>query len=277
MGQYKKLDNLSGQAIKEMINSKEITIEELDMRALSALFDYESELVCAGESDDELLQQIAKLLDPMVHTHEAEQKYRQLIRSALEPKTISEAPAKRKGPRLRKVLIIAATFLVLMIGVSVIAEALGFGVFAFFRKIVGISGARLDNGSVTLVYWDKTEEYHSVEDLLLSEELNILYPTVLPKNVSIISVYISDTENGGKSISFFTGNASTSIVVDTCAGIQPEDYTECELYHADGYDFYLFEESGYFAVCYDKNNLYRIRSTSRENIILIIEHMKEFG
>lgn len=276
MEQNEILDNLSGQAIKEMINRKEITLEELDMRALDALFDYESALVCAGESDDRLLQQIAKLLDPIDQAEEIEQKYSNLIQSVLEPRASRDQTAKRKRLRLRKVLIIAATFLLLVIAISAIANALGFGVFSYIKEIIGMpAGSRLEKEAVTLVRLGESKDYASIDELLRDQNLDILYPTALPEGISIESVYVFEIENGGESISFFTESVNTSIIVDTCAGIQPEDYTDCEIYHTGGRDFYLLEEAGYFAVCYNENNLYRIHSTSRENIILIIENMKE--
>lgn len=276
MGQHELLDNNSCQVIKEMIKRNEITIEELDTPTLDALFEYESELVCAGESDDELLRQCAELLDPVDQKDDVEQKYRDLIRNALEPRTIHDMPSKRNRTRLRNILIIAATFLVLVIGVSAIAGAMGFGVVDYIKEIIGLPlGGQADKGKVTLIHPNESKEYSSVEELLRNQNLAILYPTKLPDGISIERVYIYDTENGGISIEFFTGSADTSIIVDT-VGIR-EEYVDCENYHFEGRDYYLFEESGYYAIGYDDNNLYTICSTSRENIILIIENLKELG
>ena len=277
MEQNEMLDNLSGQVIKEMINRKEITIEELSTRALDTLFDYESELVCAGESDEELLLQIAKLLDPISQTDEAEQKYRNLIHTALKSRTIHDQSVGRKRPRLPKALIIAATFLVLTIAISVIAGALGFSVFANIRELMGMpAGSRLEKEAITLVHLGESKEYVSIEELLRDQNFDILYPTMLPASISIESVYVFETENGEQSISFFTDCVSTAIIVDTNIGTPPNEYADSEKYDVGGREYYLFEdEMGYYAVCYDKKNFYRICSTNRENIILIINNMKE--
>lgn len=92
MKKHRKLDSLSAQIIKEMINSKELSIERLDTLVLDALFEYECEIVCARKSDDELLCQIAKILDSVKYTGDAEQKYRDLIRKTLEPRTSCNTP-----------------------------------------------------------------------------------------------------------------------------------------------------------------------------------------
>lgn len=84
---HRKLDNLSAQVIKEMINRNELSIEQIDTLALDALFKYESAIFFVGKSDDELLCQIAKLLDSVNYTNDAEQKYNDLIRNTLEPRT----------------------------------------------------------------------------------------------------------------------------------------------------------------------------------------------
>lgn len=95
MEKRRKLDNLSPQVIKEKINKKELSIKQLDTLALDALFEYESEMVCAGKSDDKLLCQIAKLLDSVNYTADTEQKYRDLIRKTLEPRASCNTPCEQ--------------------------------------------------------------------------------------------------------------------------------------------------------------------------------------
>lgn len=275
MEQKKLLDNLSGQEIREMIDKKEISIEELDRYALDAVFDYESERVCAGESDDELLRRCAELLDFANPT--AEGKYRELIHTALAQKTIAPTPTRKKATRLRKVLIVAATLVVLVFGASAVAGAFGTDLRSLFKQIMGMSkNSQLEAESITLIRYDDTKEYASVEELLHDQALTILYPTKLPEDVSIKTIYVDDMENGRLSIRFYTGDTTTSIVVETNAGSQTEDYSDCEHYRFEERDYYLFEESDfYYAICYYNNNFYSLRSTNRENIILIIENMKE--
>lgn len=84
MRQHRLLNYPSGPEIKEMVERKEITLEELDIRALDSLFEYESAMVCAGKNDDTLLLKIAKLLSPIDPTDNVKQKYRDLIRTTLK-------------------------------------------------------------------------------------------------------------------------------------------------------------------------------------------------
>lgn len=277
MDQHKILDNLSGQEIKEMIKRKEISIEQLDKRALDALFEYESEIAFVGEGDDELLRRCADLLDPVEQTKVAEQKYRDLIRNALEPKIVPNTPVKRKRLRLRKVLIIAATFLILVIGISAIAEAMGFSIFSYFRELIGMSaGSRVETDSITLIRLNESKEYSSIEELLHDQNLSILYPTMLPDGVSIEGINIYDAGSGVESIEFSTGNNNTSITVDMNVGMPPEEYANKEKYCIGKYEYYLFEDGlSCYAVCYHNSAYYTICSTSMDNIILIIENMKE--
>ena len=89
MGQHRLLNYPSGPEIKEMVERERITIEELDIRALDLLFEYESARVCAGKNDDALLLKIAKLLSPTNPTDDVKQKYRDLIHKTLKSRTVN--------------------------------------------------------------------------------------------------------------------------------------------------------------------------------------------
>ena len=134
-------------------------------------------------------------------------------------------------------------------------------------------GEKVDKDTITLVNNGKFEEYGSIEELLLAEKIDILYPSVLPVGDRIENVHISTGTNDGIIIEFIFNDLSTYISVDMNAKDEAvNDYTEKLTINSCTY--YIFESEN-FAVCYYNDCYYYISSDSYENLILIINNMRE--
>jgi hypothetical protein len=104
----------------------------------------------------------------------------------------------------RKVVAIAiAAALILTLTISVIAKVKGYSsaweyVKENVQKIIGLdAGDKMDDNGITLIKNDGVVAYKSIEELLESEGLDIMYPSELPEGVHITKIsqqIISDEE-----------------------------------------------------------------------------------
>lgn len=153
------------------------------------------------------------------------------------------------------------------------ASAFGFNVFEYFREVIGLSaGEKVDKGTVTLINRGEAKEYDSIEELLEAENINILYPSVLPEGIAVKSIRI--LENGdGKQIILLTNNPQTTVSIYTNKASTGDSFGDCEVYLSNDITFYVNRElnSAYFIF---ENDYYSIQAETYENIIFIIDSLK---
>ena len=281
------LDNLKGQEIKELIIDRKITLEELDTSALEKLLDYETDMLCLDMGDMELIRACAARLDELNGPAMTDEEFWSIIKKAEERMISGEkentpvdvpvnAPARVVKKRIiwKKVWLVAAIVALLISAATMTASAFGFNVFEYFREVIGLSaGEKVDKGTVTLINNGISKEYNSIEELLLNENINVLYPYVLPDGITIKKVDVSKGQNNGEYIQILTSDSSTLITIDTNVdGDVIKGYTE-ELTVGD-YTYYIFKDE-LFGVNYHHGYYYYVSSDSYENLILIISNMRE--
>jgi len=281
------LDNLKGQEIKELIIDRKITLEELDTSALEKLLDYETDMLCLDMGDMELIRACAARLDELNGPAMTDEEFWSIIKKAEERMISGEkentpvdapvnAPARVVKKRIiwKKVWLVAAIVALLISAATITASAFGFNVFEYFREVIGLSaGEKVDKGTVTLINRGEAKEYDSIEELLEAENINILYPSVLPEGIEIESVRISEDTNG-ECIKIFTNNSQVNIAI--YAGRTPTDSTfeDSEVFELNGIKFCVNEEL-VSAYCYHNNCFYSIQANNYENILQMIDNIKE--
>lgn len=281
------LDNLKGQEIKELIVNGKIILEDLDASALEKLFDYETDMLCIDEGDVELINACAERMDELNGPLMTEEHFWAVI-NKVDAEMVSDkkdtapvdalvtAPARVVKKRIiwKKVWLVAAIVALLISAATMTASAFGFNVFEYFREVIGLSaGEKVDKGTVTLINNGISKEYNSIEELLLNENINVLYPYVLPDGITIKKVDVSKGQNNGEYIQILTNDSSTLITIDTNVdGDVIKGYTE-ELTVGD-YTYYIFKDE-LFGVNYHHGYYYYVSSDSYENLILIISNMRE--
>lgn len=281
------LDNLKGQEIKELIKNGKIDLKDLGTSSLEKLFDYETDMLCIDEGDMELIHACAARLDELNGPVMSDEEFWSIINKAEErmgsgeketapAETPMNVPVRTVKRRLvsKRIWLVAAAIALLAAMATITTSAFGFNVFEYFREVMGLSaGEKVNKGTITLVNYGEAQTFSSVEELLSAENLNILYPAVLPKESVIKQVHISEGTNGGDFIQFVTTDKTTYISVDTNTELTYfTDYTE---QHTIGDCTYYIYGKENFAVCYHKECYYYISSDSYENLIIIIENMRE--
>lgn len=282
MEQKKILDNMTGQEIKEMIERKEIVLENLSVLALNRLFDYESNAVCRDDGDGELLCRVADLLaEKEGLADEHDKAFETILANVMQSVVRTEVPTeqpKKKHHRLKKALLIAAAVIALACSATLVATAFGFDIFAHFRELLSCpAGAKIEENGITLVHNGETTVYSSIEELLEAEQLTVMYPTKLPEGISITEVRMVPGANGKETIEIKTTDEQTVICIDLSVHNIGGSFKTCEKYELNNQLFYIKEkENGtYFAFSYLNDNYYSVRADSYEHLLLILKHLKE--
>jgi hypothetical protein len=183
----------------------------------------------------------------------------------------------------RKVVAIAiAAALILTLTLSVIAKVKGYSsaweyVKENIQKIIGLdAGDRMNDKGITLIKNDGVVAYKSIEELLESEGLDILYPSELPEGIRItkISQQIVSEE---RTVYCYTFNEpNTSILISTKRSVSSEDLNECELIQTENMIFYIKKtvEGMYQAIGFDDKYEYRICCNDYSVLIKMLNGMK---
>ena len=282
------LDNLKGQEIKELIIENKVTLEELDTSALEKLLDYETDMLCLDMGDMELIRACAARLDELNGPVMTDEEFWSVIKKAEERMISGEkentpvdapinAPARvvKKRKIWKKVWLVAAIVALLISAATMTATAFGFNIFDYFKQVINLPvGGRVDQEGITFINSGKMKTYSSIDELLIEEEIDILYPSVLPNGAVIKQVNISKNANNGDLIQFIMNDPYTIVSVDT----NVEDFNVTgymESVYIEEHVYYLFSDDSFYAICNYDNCYYYIGSDSYENLILIIENMRE--
>ena len=270
----KELDNMTGQELKEMITSQKIKLEDLDIEKLNRLFEYESTVICNNESDSELLLRCADLLaEKEGFAEEHDQKFQEMLQAAMRNVPVTARRRKRYG--FKKALLIAAAVALLVGSLSVVVVALGFDFFAYFRELAFCpAGTTQEEGTVTLYHNGAATEYASLEELVHTEQLDILYPAVLPEGVSITKVRLITEADGKETVEIQTTDEQTRIYVHLEMNNTGEPRDDSERLVVNGEEFYVRAETC-SAVSYISGNFYFIQASNYEDLMKILNNLKE--
>ncbi len=280
----KILDNMNGQEIKELIDNQKILINELDASALSKLMDYETDMLCFGNGDIELIRECSDRLDSIRENGITDEAVYGGINKAKaicvdrvhlgNTRQIAKFRSKYFG--LRKVGLVAAAIAVILTATTLIAAAFGVNIFEMNKYIARQTvGTGTDMEGITFINKGEEKKYSSLEELLQSENLDIMYPSKLPDGVEIKSIGISEGFVDNGHILMRTNNKGINFEIDVSVPEKNHTFKDGEIIKNNEMTFYVFYEQGYFAYSYHGGNAYSIRADSYENLILIIKSFKE--
>lgn len=269
----KKLhETLGGAELKKLITEDKLCIEELDAATLQKLFDYETAMLCTDEGDIDTLNACAARLDAVNGPLVSKEEFFNIINK--------DIPAVKPARRLRfkKVLLVAAAVAVFFATVTITATAVDFNPFNYFREVIGMGpGGTLNKGNVTLEFQDVQQEYDTVEEALQANDIEILYPTVLPEGITLKAIEFVSTASSEEIIRFATNTPYVSVYVERKTDSHPF-HSYKEEFVIEDCTFYIFDDTvtppEYYAVCFYGDYYYCICANSYEDIILILSNLK---
>ncbi len=185
----------------------------------------------------------------------------------------------------KKVWLVAACIAILVALFSIVSVASDWDIFDFLTKKFGLAvyapiEEKQDFNGITVIHHGKNTNYSTVEEALKTVKLNILYPSVLPKDLTVTDIVVSEEKSSEKlyftfndlelffDISFHTllsestkQDATETLVINgiTCYVCNMSD-TNCTQIE--------FEYNG---------NAYYLSHPNKDTLIKIIEHLEEIN
>ena len=271
-------DNLTGQELRELIYTQKYALEDLDDAALGKLFDYETELVVNGEGDSDLLRRCASLMQDETDSEQYDEKFKEMVKNAMgSTTTFKDSVAKKKEfqKRPKKVLLVAAIVVILIVSSSLIASAFGFNILDFLRDLVSKPvGTVVEKEGITYINGGHSKKYETIYELMESEEISIMFPTIFPGSTTISSVQVGEGFNSRLIVDFITSNPNICVTVYIDTKKQEAD-VNLETYVFRNQTYLIKHEDLYYAFTYIGNDYYSIQAETYEDLVLIIKNMNE--
>ena len=275
---------MTGQEIKEMIDNELVSLQELTDSALEKVLDFETEMICHGSGDMEIIRRCSELLDQRSKSNKlnAVEISDIINKTKAEHVTVvdvdngnSTAAPRRIRLVLKRIAVVAAAIMIMLTATVSIAAAFDIGVTRYLKSImkepdgtvIHVDGMSIYNGKNPTVYY-------SVEELLEAEKVDIMYPTVFPESVTFKNIRFGERPSGHNGIRFRTNDiwVGVSIVLDAKKFAPSDDM----IYEHNGVTYYIYTcEEGWFAICFYNNDQYFIGAYSYDDLKLIIDNMKE--
>ena len=188
----------------------------------------------------------------------------------------------KKKLRAKRLAVIAAVlaFIIALFGILAVASG---DFFDEFLRNMGnsfhewIESGPKEHGNITFYKSDETKTYSSIEELVESEGIEILYPAWLPENEKIISVW-----------HFVEGESERYLLQCNMPNYTINIKVNCELTETLKMNCTEKEIAG-LSVYYEKtpqclqanfaykNNRYIVKSDTEDNLFKIIENLKEIN
>ena len=135
-------------------------------------------------------------------------------------------------------------------------------------------GSSMNYGDITVIKPNGTKTYPSIEKLVESEGLNILYPSWLPENEKIVKIrYMIDSKS--EEYTLQSSNPLHSIEIKTNDDLSENLKSNCTEKEIAGFKVYYEETPNFIQANFVyKNNVYRVHANTEDNLFKIIENLK---
>ncbi len=278
------LDNKSGQEIKELIDDEIISLQELDDSALEKVLDFETEMLCHGSGDIDIICQCCDILNERNKSDKLNKKAISTIinKTKAEHITIIDAdnshsfvaPQRKIRFVCKRIAIVAAAIMIMITSTIAIVAAFDVDILKYLKSITGNpDGTTVNIDKFTFYNLDGSKQYASIQEMVESENLDIMYPTVIPEGVDIEIIRLTDTQNSNNVVQILTNDANVNIQIELDAS---EFHMSSDtIYEHNEVIYYVYTEELYVAICCYENNTYYISANTYDDLILIIDNMKE--
>lgn len=275
-----EIENMSYSEIKEMINSGKIDLASLDVSVLQGLMDHETDMLCIGEGDVELISRCADVISERETELLSHDEFMSIVHEAADSFVTVPKKAKAKKFSLKRTLIIAASLALLIAACTFAVSTWGFSESGFLRNLIKKpEGTIGEIGGITIQDGGKARTYSTIEEAIEKENLDIMYPTVFPDNIIVESVYITETNGDNKTFYLLTNDINVGFCVEIGTDNPKVDTKDLSVYEINGVKFYTFNDEEntkrYYALHYDDYNSYSIHANNYEELILILNGIKE--
>jgi hypothetical protein len=182
-----------------------------------------------------------------------------------------------------KPVIIMLVILICLFALNIIAYAFGFDVYSYIknygRELLNLPiDESITEYGITFTYHGDSKKYTDIEELFKEEQLDILYPSVLPDGETTKYIKKIEKVDNKFDILFIFTSENLGYVVYNYQAVDLNtltDYTTCEV---NGLSFYIFDvDSAYQAVCSYNGYMYCVIYNDYDNLLKILSNMKSIN
>lgn len=188
----------------------------------------------------------------------------------------------KKKIRAKRLAVIAAVLAVLLAIFSIVAISFTNSednLVSRFENYIGeiMNGGDHENiDNIELIKANESKTFSSAVELVRDEKIKILFPTWLPEDEKIVKCWYIDDTASGKHYLFQSETSKYSIYVFLESTILDEIKTENPINKVGSLSVYKIRENGIVQGMFEHNNhYYSVHADTEENLLKIIENLKE--
>ena len=270
-----KFENLTGEQLKAMFLSGKFVLQELNAEALYKLMDYETECLCLGSGDVELIESCLSLLSEKDAVTDIEAVF-SMAKINEQNQDTDKAIKSVKRISFKKVAVIAvACVLAVASCAMVIAAAFGVNIFKHLDKVEKApQGTTIIVDNFTFYHNGEPKEYTSVSEMMQAEGFDIVYPKALPNGADITDIFVLPSERNTLLLVISTSDFGISINIELDVVMDDTMLQGDEVYKKHGIDVHILNRDVCSAVFLYKGNYYSISANNYDELIYIINNLE---
>lgn len=203
-------------------------------------------------------------------------------RTSKKSRPIAATDTKNRHRVRNFFIILAASLVLLYSSLTIAAKVQGYDnawdlISQKFIEIFNLdSGEALEEGNITLVMDGNHIQYSSISQLLIAENLDIMYPSELPSNITITAVQKIVRDDSSVSYLFMFSNNNLSMVVNDHYSFDISTVSNYEEQNYGDYMFYVktLKNGNCQAICHHNGYEYLITGDDYTHLLQIISNMK---
>ena len=199
-----------------------------------------------------------------------------------KPHQTTSVPKIKRKVFARVAILVASLVLLSFLSLSVMAIHAGYNstweyISTNIKIMLGMDkGEEIRDGGISIFRNSGQKQYATIEDLLVAEELNVMYPTVIPNNQKITEIrYITETEYN-YSLYYVFSEKSFSMQVFNYYISDLDMMENVEAITINDIIYYISskEDKSFHAICQYNGFEYAIYSDKYEDLLTLINNMK---
>ena len=196
------------------------------------------------------------------------------------PKSVKGRSTKVKS---RKILLIAAIISILIAIFAITSIAFNWNIFDELKNRFGTVldtpfNQQIDANGITVIVNGEPLLYDNMEDFFEEKDIQVLFPTIFPKDINLKQIMVSQ-DNSKEKIIFIFDNAEFTYVITYDQKVSDNiESVYTEILTINGMDCYVIDKSdvNFIQVFFEyKENLYLIAYNNKQDLINVIENLKE--
>ena len=143
------------------------------------------------------------------------------------------------------------------------------------HKILNLEPGNYEENGITIIKGEYHKKYTSIEELLQNEQLHILYPSQLPKDVKVEKIIQIDYENNLHEFVFAFSSNELNFSI-TNYNVNDLSNISYSIKNINNIDYYIFQDDNgmHHATFYYNDRQHNLTHKNYEELIYILKFMK---